>query len=281
MGRRKDMGRELSEPVKLPRKKTAKSVYSPVVPALEEAGKVLSCLADTSSRLTLTEICRYVGIHSGKAFSILSTLKQLGFVDKEPRTKTYSLGIGLVPLARHVLDNLDYRETIYPFLKDLSRQTSGIACFVLLQGENLFVIAKHQENEGIGLTLRIGHRLHYTDGVPGKIIAAFMPENEREKLLSRKDLYFNGDPSKLDMRTVRDDLAKCRKAGFAVDNGKVYPGISGIAAPVFGAGGRISGAIVLMGAFPESLIEEYGNKTAAIGREVSARLGADVGNVYS
>ncbi|PKN29984.1 MAG: hypothetical protein CVU64_05495 [Deltaproteobacteria bacterium HGW-Deltaproteobacteria-21] len=259
----------------------SKSVYKPIVPALEEAGRVLLCLGQSSNfRMTLTEICKQVGIHTSKAFSILNTLKQFGFVEKDPQTKTYSLGIGLVFLSRQVLDHLDYRGTIDPFLRKLARETNGIAFFGLLQGESLFVIAKQEGDQRIGLTVRLGHRFHFTYGVHGKVIAAFMPDADRQKLLTRKNLYFYGDSKNMDAARLRDDLVKCRESGFAVDAGRINPGINAIGSPVFGMGGSITGVITLIGTFPEEMIDEYGQTTFAIAKQVSSRFGADNENLY-
>lgn len=264
------------------KKKQSKSAYKPIVPALEEAGRVLLCLGQSPNfRMTLTEICKKVGIHTSKAFSILNTLNQLGFVEKDPQTKTYSLGIGLVFLSRQVLDNLDYRGTIDPFLKKLARETNGIAFFGLLRGESLFVIAKQEGDERIGLTVRLGHRFHFTYGVHGKVIAAFMPDVERQKLLSRKNLYFYGDSSKLDMARLQDDLVKCKELGFAVDAGRINPGINAIGSPVFGVDGSITGVITVIGTFPEEMIDEYGRTTCLIAKQVSSRFGADNENLYA
>jgi DNA-binding IclR family transcriptional regulator len=264
------------------KKKQSKSVYKPIVPALEEAGRVLFCLGKSPTfKMTLTEICKQVGIHTSKAFSILNTLKQLGFVEKDPQTKTYSLGIGLVFLARQVLDNLDYRSTIDPLLQKLAKETNGIAFFGLLQGENVFIIAKQEGDHRVGLTVRLGHRFHFTYGVHGKIIAAFMSDAERKKLLSRKNLYFYGDSSNLDMARLQDDIVKCRETGFAVDAGEVTPGIDAIGSPVFGVDGNIVAVITVIGTFPEEMIEEYGRTTAFIAKQVSSKLGANNDNVYA
>jgi DNA-binding IclR family transcriptional regulator len=271
-----------AKPMKQERKRKPKSVYKPIVPALEEAGRVLLCLSQSSSfRMTLTEICQRVGIHTSKAFSILNTLRQFGFVEKDPQTKTYSLGIGLVFLSRQVLDHLDYRGTIDPYLKKLARETNGCAFFGLLQGEDLFVIAKQEGDQHIGLTVRLGHRFNFTYGVHGKAIAAFIPDAERLKLLSRKNLYFYGDPSKLDMARLQEDLVKCRESGFAVDAGRINPGINAIGVPVFGVDGNITGAITVIGTFPEEMIGEYGRSASLVAKQVSSRLGADNSNLYA
>ena len=271
----------MAKPLKENKTTKSKSVYKPIVPAVEEAGRVLLCLGQSNQfRMNLTEICKRVGLHKSKAFSILNTLKELGFVDKDPQTKTYSLAIGLVFLARNVLDHLDYRSTIDPFLKELSAQTNGIALFVLLQGDQFYILAKQEGDQRIGLTVRIGHRFPFTYGVQGKAIVAFLPEEERERVLSLEELYFYGDPAQVNQAVLREELAECARTGYAADIGVIFPGISAIASPVFGIDGKVTGAIVLLGTFSESVIEEYGPKTTFIAREVSTKFGADIENLY-
>ena len=107
-----------------------KSVYKPSVPAVEQASRVLLCLGESPNfKMRLTEICNQVGIHKSKGHSILNTLKQFGFVEKDTQTKTYSLGPALIFLSRHVLDNLHYPEIVAPFLDDLAKETNGTALF--------------------------------------------------------------------------------------------------------------------------------------------------------
>jgi DNA-binding IclR family transcriptional regulator len=206
--------------------------YKPIVPAVEQASKILLCLGESPNfKMTLTNICRQVGIFKSKGFSILNTLSQFGLVDKDPQTKTYYLGPNLIFLSRHVLDNMEYPEKVTPFLDSLSKNTSGTAVFGLIRGSDVFIVAKREGNHGIGFTLGLGTRFHITLGAPGKAIASFLDKGEREKLLARKKLYFFGDPSRMDRRRLRTEMARCRDEGFAQDVGEVAAGINMISAP--------------------------------------------------
>ena len=254
---------------------TPKTRYEPIVPAVEQAGRVLLCLAESSnSRMRLTDICGKVGIHKSKGHSILNTLRQFGFVEKDPYAKTYSLGPGLMFLARNFLDNLSYPEVAAPFLEPLARETSGTALFGLINGKQLFVVAKHEGNQNIGFTLRLGHRFHITLGAHGKAIVAFLPESEKETLLATKNLYFYGEKDPLDMTRLRQELAACREQGFAQDLGRITPGVNVVSAPVFGPDQKMVGCIVLIGTFKESMIETYGPKVVEAARQISCKLGA-------
>jgi len=255
-----------------------KSVYKPSVPAVEQAARVLLCLGESPYfKMRLTEICSQVGIHKSKGHSILNTLKQFGFVEKDPQAKTYSLGPALIFLSRHVLDNLYYPDIVAPFLDDLAKETSGTALFGLIYGEHLLVVGKREGNQNIGFGIGLGHRFHITLGAHGKAIVAFMPEADREKMLTKKRVYFHGlDISQLNLKRLRDELTKCRQLGYAQDIGEITAGVNFVSAPVFSVQEKIIGCIILIGTFAERMIEKYGPKTADVARQVSYKLGADV-----
>ncbi|MCD4675796.1 MAG: helix-turn-helix domain-containing protein, partial [Desulfobacula sp.] len=83
-----------------------KSVYRPTSPAVEQAAQLLLCLGK-SNDMGLTAICKEIGIHKSKGFSILNSLAQYDLITKDGKTKTYSLGPALMPLARKAREKLD------------------------------------------------------------------------------------------------------------------------------------------------------------------------------
>jgi DNA-binding IclR family transcriptional regulator len=252
-------------------------MYKPLVPAVEEASRILLCLGESDRfKMRLTDICRRVGIHKSKGYGILNTLVKFGLVEKDPHTKTYSLGPALIFLSRYVLENLNYTDIVSPFLEDLAKETNGTALFGLINGDYLFVVARREGNQNIGFSTRLGHRFHITLGAHGKAIVAFLPEMQREKILARKKLHFYGDPSKKNMKRLRNDLKKCRAIGFAKDLGEVTPGVNGVSAPVFDLRNEIVGCLILMGTFPENMVEIFGTKIADMARQISYKLGADL-----
>lgn len=264
---------------KTPHKK--KSSYQPIVPAVEQASRILLCLSKNSNfKMGLTEISREVGIHKSKGFSILNTLNQFGFVEKDLQTKTYSLGPGLLSLSRHVLDNIRYPEVVAPFLQRLAVETNGTAIFGLINGEHVIVVGKHEGNQNIGFTVRLGHQFHITLGAHGKSILAFMPETEREKILSRKKVFFYLDPSRVDREFLKEELARCRALGYSQDIGNITPGANVVSAPLFAHRDKMIGCLILIGTFTENKIPEYGPKVAGIARQISQKLGATVETIY-
>lgn len=245
------------------------------VPAVEQACRILLCLAGNSSLKTnLTEICNEVGIHKSKGYTILNTLMQFGFVQRDEDGKLYSLGPGLLPLGRKVLDNLDYKEAAQPFLETLARETGSPAFFGLRAGESIYVIGKQEGSSDIGITIRLGQRYPLTHGAHGKAMAAFLTESEIQKILAKEKLYFHGDPLRLNRARLEKELARCRKEGYAEDLGELNPNINAVAAPVFTSSDRLVGVIFLVGLFPKSAAKEFGRMVAEKARLLSAILGA-------
>ncbi len=255
--------------------------YTSLVPAVDQASRILICLAKTPSfKMNLTDICKNVGIHKSKGYAILKTLLNFKFVERDDEGKTYTLGPGLISLSRRVLDNLEYRDKAGPFLERLARQTNATATFGIINARNFIVIAKREGSREVFLTIRVGYRLSITHGAVGKAIVSFLPEDEREEILKQERLLFHGDPSRLDRGRLTAEFERCRKIGYATDLGEMFPGLNAIAAPVFDHEGRPTGALLVTGVFPKSLAHEYGSRIAACARDFSVTLGADVDEIY-
>ena len=256
-------------------KKTSSERY--LVPAVEQASRVLLSLAGArSSHMSLTEICAQVGIHKSKAFSILYTLQKFGLVQRNSDGKGYSLGPGLISLSRRVLDNLSAPRLAEPILRGLASKTGSTAVLGLITDSNAVVVAKQESERDMGVTIRIGHRFPLTYGSHGKAIAAFLPPKELEKLLRGNKLYFQGDPARLDRTRLREELAQCRRDGFALDLGEMQSGLNTIAAPVLGPGETPIGYMLLLGLFNAETARRFGPLVAQAGKALSRQLGAEI-----
>jgi DNA-binding IclR family transcriptional regulator len=120
--------------------------FKSLVPALEQGIRILLFLRQhASEKMSLTKICQALGIHNSKGHYILSTLQQYALVDKDSHSKTYMLGPGLIPLARSVLDHLDFRGAAAPVVEELAKQVSATVWFGLRMSDSFFVLNKYEE----------------------------------------------------------------------------------------------------------------------------------------
>jgi len=251
----------------------AKPEYSSLVPAVEQASRIMLALAQAESgKMTLTEICKTVGIHKSKGYSILNTLQHFAFVFRST-DKAYSLAPGLLFLSAKVLSNMDYREAVAPILRKLSHKMNSTAFLGIISDAHLIVVVKDEGRQDIGLTIRLGHRFPLAWGAHGKAVMALLAENERRDRMAALKPYFHGSPSKFDPERIELELAECRKTGFAVDLGEMKIGVHAVAAPVFGLGGKLVGSLAVVGTFPKEFAEKYGRDVAKAAEEFSRSIG--------
>lgn len=248
-----------------------------LVPAVEQALRILFHMARAeSAHVTLTEICTELGIHKSTAFGILRTLQKFGVVQTGGRGKGYSLGPGLIGLSRKFLDTLSAPKLAEPLLAELARKAEATAALGLIADKNVFVAAKHEGDRAFGITMRVGARFPLTYGCHGKAIAAFLPEDEIQRLIEEERPYFHGDPSKFDEERLKEEISRCRKVWFAEDLGEMVPGLNAVAAPVLGPNGRPMGYLALIGLASADAAQECGALIAEAGRTLSRQLGAKV-----
>jgi DNA-binding IclR family transcriptional regulator len=222
------------------------------VPAVEQAVRVMLCLADSGSNpKSLTDICTEVGIHRSKAFSILNTLEAYGFTKKNPNRKGYVLGPGLLTITGKMLEKLSLSRFVEPILSSLAQKAGATVSMGLVADDKTYVVAEYEGAPGIGISSPIGYPTPITYGSHGKAIAAFLPENELEELLKNKNLYFYGNPDKYDEIRLKQDLALCRRTGFALELGDIQQGVNAVAVPLPDQNNYPIGFVTIVGFFTE------------------------------
>jgi len=244
------------------------------VPAVEQAIRVMLCLADGGSNpKSLTDVCLEVGIHRSKTFSILSTLNEYGLVKKNPNRRGYVLGPGLLTLTGKMLENLSLSRLVEPILHDLAKKAGATVALGVISDDKTFVVAQYEGAPGIGISAPIGHVTPITYGAHGKAIAAFLPEAELEELLRNKNLFFHGSPDKFNRTRLKKELEQCRRNGFAMELGDILAGVNAIAAPILDQNGNPIGYITIVGFFTEEVALKLGPLAADAVKIISKETG--------
>jgi DNA-binding IclR family transcriptional regulator len=257
-------------------KQKSKDNYSQLVPAVEQATKILRYLSSSPGfKTNLKDICSNIGIHNSKGYAILNTLQTAGYVIRHDNSKTYSLGFGLISLGQKILEGVHFKEVAKPFLEELARETHCTSLFGVTAADQVVVVAREDSDRDVGVTLRLGYTSPLTYSAVGKAIVAFLPDNERNDLLAEDNLFFHGEPRNLDREKLKRELDLCRRQGYAEAPGKVSPLIKILASPVLGSKGYPMGALFLIGIFPRTVVSSYGGKLTEAARKLSVLLGSD------
>jgi DNA-binding IclR family transcriptional regulator len=246
-------------------------------PAVAQAAQLLLCLGKNRGKdMSLTAICHAIGIHKSKGYSILNALARYDFVIKNPETKTYSLGPALMPLGQKAAERLDITAVAAEPLQTLANETRNSVLLGIICSDQFYITGKYDGNDQLSVTVRQYQSLHITHGSHGKAIFAFLSDQERQRILNRGTALFYGKETSPDPKRLEQEFYRCRKTGYAVDNGDVTPGTRAVSAPIFDHNNRVTAAVVLVGTFPEEQFERLGKKTAATAKHISRLAGARI-----
>jgi DNA-binding IclR family transcriptional regulator len=252
--------------------------YSSSTPAVEQAAEVIKHLASQPKvKQRLSDISKALGINVTKTFVILDALQKSGFVNKDNKSKLYSLGPSLISIGQMAFANASYSDAVKPFLEEIVRETHCSASFGFITMGSLVVTAFESAGQPVDSRFAIGAERPIYFKAHGRIIAAYLPKEERELLIKSNFHGFYDEPYTNNHEKVRRDLAAYRKKGFAyassdvLMNGTIY----WIASAVLDVTNRPIGALIAVGLLPESSVAVCGRKVAEIGRRFSTLLGAN------
>ncbi|MCF8092604.1 MAG: IclR family transcriptional regulator [Desulfotignum sp.] len=251
------------------------SVYRSSAPAVDQAAQLLLCIGKQNDVGTsLTALCKEIGIHKSKGFSILNALMQYDLVTRDEMTKTYSLGPALLPLAQKAKERIDFAAVSRVHLQKLAAETNATVLLGIICHDQFFIAAKYDGNDQLSVTIRLNQSLHITHGAHGKAIFAHLDEKEQSRIFDAGQLLFHGETRDLDEKELHRELAFCREYGYAVDNGRRTPGTSAVSAPVFDHHNAVAAAVVVVGTYGREWFEKFGTKTAHTAGLISSLCGA-------
>ena len=222
----------------------AKEQVSSILRAME----ILECFMDINTEWTLKNLVDKLHMPTTTVYRQVSTLTERGYLIQDPVRKSYQVGPRLLLLASTVLSNSDLRRVARPELEKLSAAVKETINLSVLLDREIFYLDKVETFRSVVCNTKIGTRApaHATSG--GKIMLAYksqafvddyclhMPEVAplTEKTLS--------SPERL-----REELAKARMLGYAIDDGEIEPGLICVGAPILGMDRTVLGAVSIAG----------------------------------
>ena len=217
------------------------------IATLERGLSVLSLFSDDSSELTLTEISRSAELNMTTSLRIASTLESAGYLRRDPETKRYRPSLKVLQLGFAALRTMDIRQAARPHLERLSRETGETVSHAVLDGFEIVYVDRVRNRSIVGVVLGLGSRLPAHCTSMGKAILAFLPDDQLRTRLNGAQLDSCTASTISDIETLKADLAKVRRQGYAVNNQELAIGLRAVAAPIRGEQGSVLAAINISG----------------------------------
>jgi DNA-binding IclR family transcriptional regulator len=200
------------------------------VGAVVAAAKVLRVLHASERPLNASEVARAAGLHRGTAYNILRTLQAEGFVGYDEATRTYAVSLRILELAYGVLRRSGLLDIARPLMHAAS-DAHGVSVYLskVLGPSSLLLLDWVGAAFRPDLYVTVGRPSPVPAGASGMIMAAFGNSSraELEALFSQVAWYQKPSFSEFLAR-----VTEAKQAGFAVDRGAMFRGITLVSVPV-------------------------------------------------
>lgn len=204
--------------------------------SLERGLAILSAFTSSRPLLGVSELARSVALSRSTAHRYVATLAKLEYLQQDAVTRKYRLGPRVLDLGFSAINSFELREIAAPHLQELSDETGHTVNMAILDDADIVYIERcrssQQGQREIDLNLHVGSRLPAYCTSMGKVLLAFLPEDERRTLLARTALVRRGPNTIVGKSALAAELTEVRAAGVAVNNEELAYGLRSIAVPV-------------------------------------------------
>jgi DNA-binding IclR family transcriptional regulator len=246
------------------------------VQSVERALAVLRLLANERVPLRLADIQRGTGLQKSIAFRLLKTLEAGRFVEQEPGTSRFQIGVGAFEVAQAYPRGGSLIRACLPHLQALVEGSPHTAYLATLDGFQIVYLASVEGTGPLRVHVSPGRRIAAYATAVGKALLAELDDAEVDELARSYGLAAL-TPATI---TSRPGLLECirevRDRGYALNMAEAYPGIGSVAAVVRDGSSKASTGITL--SYATSLVAPdelpaWIERTTATADAISAALG--------
>jgi DNA-binding IclR family transcriptional regulator len=245
--------------------------------AINRICDILNSFNDHEAYLTLTEISLRIHLPKSTTFRFLEALESQGMIHYDTNHKSYRLGHRLIHLGMLAQASIDLRNDALPILRALTEETSETSILSIRFGNVGTWVEMIESRQPVRLAMRVGQPLHLHAGASSKVLLAFLPEPEIERIVSNMELVPIATHTITDPDRLKEELRTIRMTGYATSFEETDEGAMGVAAPVFDhtglaiAGIGIAAPIVRI---PREQISKIVKPVLEASQELSKQLGA-------
>ncbi|MEM9318955.1 MAG: IclR family transcriptional regulator [Pseudomonadota bacterium] len=212
---------------------------------ITKALELLNEFSPSRAEISLVEMARLTKRDKATIHRHLTELQANGILEQNPTTRAYRLGAALLRLAALREHCFPTSRLLRPLVTDLAEEVGELVHASLLQAESLSPLV-HSDPQVHGTQVHFDPSevlpLHAT--ASGLAVMAFLPEDRRERILSRPLAIFT-NRTQTDPDHLRRLLAEISQAGICIVDGSFDPEVASIGAPLFGDGDQVVGAVAI------------------------------------
>lgn len=215
--------------------------------SLADGLNILLLFDVSAPSFTVSEISKRLGYSQSKAYRLVRTLIKYNFLQEDRVKSRYSLGISAFRLGLLAQKHFNIGLLARPFMKEVSLLTKETVLLVAVNKMRGVVLQRVESEEPVRLELQIGASIPLPAGASGKILMAYLPEDEWDRIITIEGLKRYAANTITNKNKLKAHLREIRKMGYTFSDQEVDPGGRAVSAPILNSGGELVAGLSIAG----------------------------------
>jgi DNA-binding IclR family transcriptional regulator len=189
---------------------------------------------------------------------------------------SYHLGIACFAIGQAAVGQLDIRRLSLPYLRELNQQTRETIHLTVRHGLSAVYVEKLDSPEPLRIHSRIGAAVPLFCTAVGKVMLAYMPQEERDRILPELGVKRLTANTVGNLQELRTELYRVHKNGYACDMEEHEMHIRCVAAPIWDHMGSVQSSVSITAPvvrMPVMRLRQLAPMIQAAGLQISRELG--------
>jgi IclR family KDG regulon transcriptional repressor len=217
------------------------------IQSVSRAFRILSLFNHNTPRLGITEISRAMNLPKGTVHGLTRTLLKGGFLQQDPDTSKYNLGLKIYELGVILAATLEINVKSAGPAYQLTKRTRLVSRVAIWDGNSALVTLIIDPRSYSSFVHQMGPRVPAYCSAVGKVLLAFLKEEELKTYLNQTKLVPYTPHTITQRERLLRELERIRQRRYSTDQEETVLGLTCIGAPLFGGGGRLEASISLSG----------------------------------
>jgi IclR family transcriptional regulator, KDG regulon repressor len=213
---------------------------------VKDLARILAVLNDfRAAEKSIAEIAKTVQMHPTKVSRMLRTLEKEGFFERNDNTGKFRLGLIFAELGMVCTFHNPVRNIIRPHVEQIAQELDITASWGIFR--NYRIISMDRFQKAVDLApFRVGVAVPIHATAPGKVLLAYLPEEEQNKFFESTPLERYTGKTITDPQLLKEELGQVVEKGYAMDDGESFDGLNCVSAPIRNGVAKVIGALTIL-----------------------------------
>jgi IclR family KDG regulon transcriptional repressor len=243
-----------------------------LIQSVSHAIDVLEELSKAGGEVGVTELSKRLKLHKNNVFRLLATLELRGYVEQNPETEDYRLGVRCLEMGQSYLSQSELVKRAMPVLKELNLNIGETVSLAVLRNSRIHYPVSLEAKRPVKVASRNNTSFAAKHCATGRLLTAQLQDSVLEEVLSENT------PQDA---AIKNQLTELRKSGMIIDKGAIEADVVLISFLVRDYINNVAGAIEVLVPQYRADVEATTKQVKAAAEKLSGVLGSVKGGLAS